>query len=342
MKQLLNTLYLMTPNMYAHLDHETLKVEKNRELRLQMPLHHLGSIICFGDIMLSPRLIQKCAEDGRAIVFLDRNGRFKARIEGPTCGNVLLRLAQHQSHIDANKCLALARNIAAGKLQNARSILMRGAREVNNSADENRLREAGRHIAKIIIRLPGCRDLDEVRGCEGEAGRSYFCAFDAMVNTDRTFFALVGRNRRPPRDPMNAILSFSYALLLSDCISATEGVGLDPQLGFLHAVRPGRPSLALDLMEELRSVLCDRLALTLINRKQITRQYIEMRPGGAVSLTEKGRKKVVIAYQKRKQDEISNQLVGRKMPLGLVPHIQARLLARVLRGDIVEYLAFRC
>lgn len=342
MKQLLNTLYLMTPNMYAHLDHETLKVEKDRELKLQMPLHHLGGIVCFGDIILSPRLIQKCAEDGRAIVFLDRNGRFKARIEGPTCGNVLLRLAQHQAHSDSQKCLMLARNIAAGKIQNARSILMRGAREAKGSTYEARLREAAGRLAQIIERLPGCADLGGVRGCEGEAGRAYFGAFDAMVGADRTVFAFNGRNRRPPRDPINAILSFSYALLLGDCISAAEGVGLDPQLGLLHSVRPGRPSLALDLMEELRSFLCDRLALTLINRRQVTQKHFEKRAGGAASLTDNGRKEVVIAYQRRKQDEVFHEVVGRKMPLGLVPHIQARLLARVLRGDMVEYLPFRC
>ncbi len=327
--------------MYVHLDHETLKVEKDHELQLQMPLHHLGGIVCFGDIMLSPRLIQKCAEDGRAVVLLDRNGHFKARIEGPTCGNVLLRLAQHQAHLDAEKCLAFARNIAAGKLQNSRGVLMRGARESKNSADEIRLREMGSRLAKIIKRLPECGDLGAVRGCEGEAGRSYFWAFDAMVGSDRDVFALDGRNRRPPRDPMNAILSFSYALLLNDCISAAEGVGLDPQLGFLHAVRPGRPALALDLMEELRSVLCDRLALTLINRKQITKKHFETRSGGAVSLTERGRKEVVVAYQKRKQEEVSHEVVDRKMPMGLVPHVQARLLARALRGDIVDYLPFR-
>jgi len=341
MKQLLNTLYLMTPNMYVHIDHETLKVEKERQLQLQMPLHHLGGIVCFGNIMLSSRLIHKCAEDGRAIVFLDHTGHFKARIEGPKSGNILLRIAQHETHCDAKKCLTLARNIVAGKLQNARGVLMRGARETKNSDDEARLREAGGRLARVIKRLPDCIELDSIRGAEGEAGRSYFSVFDTMVSADRNIFALNGRNRRPPRDPMNAMLSFSYALLLSDCISAAEGVSLDPQLGFLHAVRPGRPSLALDLMEELRSILCDRLALTMINRKQITQKHFEKRTGGAVSLTEKGRKEMVVAYQKRKQDEIFHRFLDRKMPLGLVPHIQARLFARVIRGDMAEYLAFR-
>ena len=278
MKQLLNTLYLMTPNMYAHLDHENVKVEKVLELQVHMTLKHLGSIVSVGDIMLSPRLIQKGAEDCRAVVFLDRNGRFKARIEGPTTGNVLLRLAQHETYRDAEKSLAFARNIAAGKLQNARGVLMRGAREAKNADDEARLRKSGQRIGQIIKRLPGCGDLDAVRGCEGEAGRSYFLAFDAMVSADRGVFALAGRNRRPPRDPMNAILSFSYALLLNDCISAAEGVGLDPQLGFMHAVRPGRPALALDLMAVLRSILCYRLALTFITRTQLTSKQFEKRP----------------------------------------------------------------
>lgn len=340
MHQLLNTLYVTTENSYLRLDHDTLKVNVEHETKLQVPLHHLGGVICFGDVLVSPALMRRCGEDGRALVLFDRNGRFKARIEGPVSGNVLLRRAQHEASCDAAKTLSIAKKIVAGKIQNGRQVLMRAAREAEDSEDEQPLREATATLAGALSRIPRCDDLDQLRGMEGESARAYFGAFDRMVREDRESFHLDGRNRRPPLDPMNALLSFLYAMLTNDCVAAAEGVGLDPQVGFLHALRPGRAALALDLMEELRAILADRLALTLVNRKQVAAGNFEDRPGGAVYLGEEGRKTVVVAYQNRKQEEILHPLLEQKVPLGLVPHVQARLLARVLRGDMEDYVPF--
>ena len=340
MHQLLNTLYITTEGAYLHLDHDTLKVEVEKTTRLQVPVHHLGGVVCFGHVMVSPAAMARCAEDGRFLVLLDRNGRFKARVEGPVSGNVLLRRVQHETMADPGKSLAIARNIVAGKLQNTRQIVLRAAREASEPGDAQALKRTTAILANTLSRLPACKDIDQVRGIEGESARAYFASFDRMVREDRDTFRLDGRNRRPPRDPMNALLSFLYALLMNDCVAGAEGVGLDPQMGFLHALRPGRAALALDLMEEVRAILADRLALTLINRKQIQAKHFIDRPGGAVHLNDAGRKEAVIAYQKRKQEEITHPLLHQKMPLGLVPHVQARLLARTLRGDMEAYIPY--
>lgn len=340
MHQLLNTLYITTEGAYLHLDHETLKVDVEGQTKLQVPMHHIGSIVCLGDVMISPAAIHRCAEDGRFLVLLDRNGRFKARIEGPVSGNVLLRQAQHQAMCDTVKTLVIARNIVAGKIQNTRQIVLRGAREADDLGDTDALKKTAEDLGNAIVRLKGCSDIDQVRGIEGEAARAYFLTFDRMIREDRDTFKLDGRNRRPPLDPVNALLSFLYALVMNDCVAGAEGVGLDPQMGFLHALRPGRAALALDLMEELRSVLADRIALTLINRKQVKAKDFVQRPGGAVHLNDDARKEVIVAYQKRKQEEIKHPVLDQKVPLGLIPHIQARLLARVLRGDMEEYIPF--
>lgn len=340
MHQLLNTLYITTEGAYLHIDHETLKIEVERETKLQVPIHHIGGVVCFGNVMVSPAAVHRCAEDGRFLVFLSRNGRFKARVEGPVSGNVLLRCAQYEAMKDADKTLSIARNFVAGKIQNARQVVLRGSREAKTDSDGTALRETADLLGRAITRLPTCDNLDTLRGIEGESARNYFATFTHMIRGDRETFALNGRNRRPPRDPINALLSFLYAMLMTDCVAAAEGVGLDPQMGFLHALRPGRAALALDLMEELRSVLADRLALTLINRRQVSAKDFVDRPGGAVLLGDDGRKEVITAYQKRKQEEITHPTLNQKMPMGLVPHIQARLLARVLRGDMEEYVPF--
>lgn len=337
MQQLLNTLYITTEGAYVRVDHDTLKVEVEKETKLQVPLHHLGGIVCFGDVMLSPAAMARCAEDGRFVVLLDRNGRFKARVEGPVSGNVLLRCAQHAAMSNAEQTLTIARNIVAGKIQNARQVVLRGAREADDAADAASLKATAEALGNALGRLPLCEDLDTLRGIEGESARVYFGTFDRMVKEDRELFKLNGRNRRPPTDPVNALMSFLYALLMNDCVAAVESVGLDPQMGFLHALRPGRAALALDLMEELRSVVADRLALTLINRRQVAAKHFQARPGGTVHLEDEARKDVIVAYQKRKQEEITHPVLDQKMPLGLVPHVQARLLARVLRGDLEAY-----
>jgi CRISPR-associated protein Cas1 len=340
MHQILNTLYVMTPRSYLHLDHETLKVRLEKETKLQVPLHHLGAVVLVGDVAASTALLHRCAADGRAVVFLDQAGRFQARLEGPTSGNVLLRRAQHLAHGDTALALAIARDLVAGKVQNARQVLLRAGREAPEGGEASVLQQVAQHLAECLPRLAAASDLDTVRGLEGDAARRYFGVFSHMVKEDRPAFGLTERTRRPPRDRMNALLSFLYTLLSADCVAAAEGVGLDPQVGFLHAVRPGRPALGLDLMEELRAVLADRLALTLVNRRQLTRSDFEERAGGAVSLTDGGRRTAVVAYQQRKQEEVQHPVVGQRVPLGLVPHVQARLLARHLRGDLEGYPPF--
>jgi CRISPR-associated protein Cas1 len=338
--QLLNTLYVQTPRSYLHLDHETLKVKVEREVRLQVPLHHLGAIYCFGDVGVSTALLHRSANDGRSVVFLSASGRFQCRVEGPVSGNVLLRQAQHAALGDPARTLGLARTFVAAKVQNSRQIVLRGAREAADPADAAVLQELARHVAELLPRLEAAPDLDAVRGLEGDIARRYFEVFHRLVREDGAGFAMNGRTRHPPLDRMNALLSFLYTLVTGDCAAAVEGVGLDSQVGYLHALRPGRPALALDLVEEFRSVLADRLALTLVNRRQLSRADFEERPGGAVSLTEAGRKTVLVAYQQRKQEELTHPVTGEKTPLGLAPHVQARLLARFLRRDVEAYLPF--
>ncbi len=341
MKPLLNTLYVTTEGAYLHLDHDNLRVEVERETRLQVPLHHLGAVVCFGDVMITPSLLAKCAEEGRTVVFLSPSGRFRCRVVGPVSGNVLLRQAQYRAAAEEEKCAGIARAIVAGKIRNSRESLLRGARDARREADEDALRAAARELSRLLKALQETDDLDEIRGHEGAAARSYFGAFSHLVREDyRADFHMDKRTRRPPRDRLNALLSFLYALILNDCLAGAQGVGLDPQLGFLHALRPGRPALGLDLMEELRPVLADRLALTLINRAQLNAGDFIERTGGAVEFSDEARKKVVVAYQQRKQDTVLHKALDEKVPLGLVPHVQARLLARHLRGDIAEYPPF--
>lgn len=338
MKQLLNTLYVMTQGAYLTLDHETVKVEVEGKIQLQVPMHHLGAIFTVGNVMMSPFLMHHCTQNGKSVVFLDMNGHFLARVVGKTTGNVLLRQAQYEIVRDAQKTASIAKNIVAAKIQNSRQILLRAARETENTEIESGLRHAAEALSHAIHELKKSSNIDEIRGFEGASANAYFQVIDMMVKENRDTFVMTRRTRRPPRDPMNALLSFLYTLLLNDCISAIEGVGMDPQMGFLHALRPGRPSLGLDLMEELRSVLADRLALTLVNLRQIAENDFEEGAGGAVYLNETGRKTVVVAYQKRKQDEFTHPVLDEKMPFGLAPHVQARLLARHLRGDMEEYL----
>jgi len=339
-KEVLNTLYVTKERAYLHLDHDTIRMEVKSETPLRMPLHHLGSIVCFGDILISPALLHRCAEDGRTIVLLDQNGRFKARMEGPTNGNVLLRQAQHSANIDQARSLCIARNTVAGKIQNCRQVLLRAGRETASTEERSLLAAAASTHAHALTRIEHCNTIDVVRGNEGDAARSYFEVFGSMVREDREAFIPHGRTRRPPLDRMNALLSFVYTLLRHDCVGAIEGVGLDPQVGYLHTLRPGRPALALDLMEELRPIMADRLVLSMVNRRQIQRNDFIEREGGAVYLTDKARKEVIVGYQNRKQDEVQHKVVGKKIAMGLIPHIQARLLARHLRGDLPDYLPF--
>lgn len=341
MTVLLNTLYVTTPEAYLRLEGETLCVMVEKEKRLQVPMHHLGGIVCFGDVMLSPALMGRCMEEGRGVVWLNRVGRFQARAEGPVNGNILLRQAQYRAADDVPKTLELARAFLAGKLRNSRNVLLRGARDGQDDTERAALVQNARLVAGHLRKLPHAMDLDSVRGEEGNAARIYFRSLQHLIRPAvRMDFAFDVRSRRPPTDAMNALLSFLYAVLLNDCRSALETVGLDPQLGFLHAVRPGRMALALDLMEEFRSVIADRLALTLINRGQIQASDFDRRDGGAVLLNDDGRKVVIGAYQERKQESLTHPLLEQQVPIGLLPHLQARLMARYLRGDAPAYVPY--
>jgi len=338
---LLNTLYVTTGGSYLHLDNDTVRIEIERETRLRVPLHHLAGIVCFGDVLISPALIGRAAEQGIGITLLDRNGRFRARIEGPVSGNILLRQAQHEAARDSTRTLAVARNIVAGKLKNSRAVLQRGAREARSEQDRTPLESAVQKFDASLRAAAVSEDLDQLRGIEGEAARTYFTVINHVLKPDcRGDFALSGRSRRPPRDRFNALLSFLYTLLTHDCRSALETVGLDPQLGYLHALRPGRPALALDLVEEFRAILADRLALTLINRGQIKASSFRITEGGGVLMDDDTRRTVSIAWQEKKQETLTYPLLEAEVPMGLLPQIQARLLARTLRGDTEAYLPF--
>lgn len=338
--QLLNTLYITTPDTYLRLDNDTLRVEVEQETKLRVPLHHLMAVVCFGHTGLSAPLMHRLAESGVALVLLDSNGRFKARLEGAVTGNVLLRQAQFARVSNAAFTLDMARACVAGKIKNTRQVLQRGARETKVEDEAKALTRLADDLAAAQRALPEAADLDSLRGVEGAAARQYFSGLNLLVRADqRAAFTMDGRTRRPPRDRFNAMLSFLYAMWMNDCRSALEAAGLDPQVGFLHALRPGRAALALDLMEEFRP-WADRLALTLINRGQLGADDFVLREGGGVSLEPDARKAVVVAYQERKRDEINHPLLAQSVPLGLVPLVQARLLARAIRDEGAPYVPF--
>jgi CRISP-associated protein Cas1 len=334
-RELLNTLYVGTQDARLFLKEESVVVKLEEEQLLRVPLHHLGAICLFGIVHPSVPLMLKCADEGRTVAFFDRNGRFKARLQGKTSGNVLLRRDQWRgSHCEIT-ALSLAKSVVAGKLQNARQVLLRGARDYPGEAPV--LRGAALEQEAGLGAVECATDLDELRGIEGNAASAYFAAFPALIRVPSTEFSFALRSRRPPRDRTNALLSFLYSLGTSDCVSALEGVGLDPQCGYLHALRPGRPALALDLVEEFRSVWLDRLCLNLVNRREVQAEDFVESEGGSWRLTDDARKVVLAAYQNRKKVEVQHDVLRGKVPLGLVPHLQARLLARFLRGELPMY-----
>lgn len=337
-RELLNTLFVGTEGARVFLEDNCAVVKIEEEQVLKVPLHHLGAVCFFGIVHPSVPLLLKCAEDGRAVSFFDMFGRFKARMTGKTSGNVLLRRDQWDAAKNDVRALSIARSIVAGKLQNARQVLMRATRDY--SAERETFSRAIQMHEQCLRALPSAGTLDEVRGLEGESASSYFAAFPKLIRMPTTDFAFTLRSRRPPRDRVNALLSFVYSMGTADCVSACEGVGLDPQCGFLHALRPGRPSLALDLVEEFRTVWLDRLCLTLINRKELLAADFVQAEGGSWRMTDDARKKLLAAYQNKKKEEVNHRMAGGKVPIGLLPHLQARLLARHLRGDTAIYIPY--
>ena len=338
MKNLLNTLYIQTQGMYLRREGETVVAEKDGEVKLRLPIHTLQGIVAFGNVMASPFLLGLCAERGVAVSFLTESGRFLARVQGPVSGNVLLRLAQTRAYEDKTKKGAVARSFVIGKLMNARNVLLRRMRDHGDSVA---LSDAAASLADVLRRVKDSEPYAErLRGLEGEAGAIYFGCFNELLVAQREEFSVASRNRRPPLDPMNALLSYLYTLLAHDCRGAAEGVGLDPQIGFLHEVRAGRPSLALDLMEEFRAAIADRTALTLVNLKQLGPKDFRKTETGAVEMSDGARKTVLMAWQKKKQEIVTHPFLEEKMPVGLLPHVQALLLARHLRGDLDAYPPF--
>lgn len=343
MRRQLNTLYVTTEGAWLKKEGANVVMEVDGDERARLPIHMLASVVCFGRVMISPPLLGYCAESGVSVAFLSMHGRFLARVEGPVAGNVLLRREQYRVSDDLVRAVPIVRNVIAGKIHNQRAVLSRASRDhgdAMNGPDRDALERALKRLTIIGRRLASEDDIDVLRGLEGEAAQSYFGVFQALIRVDDPTFAFGGRSRRPPLDAVNAVLSFLYTLLTHDCRSALETVGLDPAVGFLHRDRPGRPSLALDLIEELRAVLCDRLALSMINRKQLNKRDFRFLDNGACLLTETSRKALLVAYQERKRDDMAHGFIDEKIPLDMVPFVQAQLLARHLRGDLDAYPAF--
>lgn len=340
MKKLLNTLYVTTQSAYLSRDGETVLVRVEHETKLRVPIHTLGGIVCFGQISASPPLMELCGEAGVTLSFLSEQGKFLARVQGPVSGNVLLRREQYRRADDEASSSAIARAVLISKVANCRTVLLRSARERTSGDSAESLLSAASRLGRILKNIEQETSLDTLRGMEGEAARAYFSVFDHLVLAQKKDFYFKERSRRPPLDNLNALLSFIYTLLAHDVISALEGVGLDPAVGYLHRDRPGRPGLALDIMEEFRPFLADRLALSLINLQQVKGRNFRKSETGAVMMDDKMRKEVLVSYQKRKQEEIQHPFLGEKVAIGLLPHCQAMLLARYLRGDLDGYPPF--
>lgn len=340
MRRLLNTLYVTMPDSYLACDGENVVIKVKDETKFRIPVHNLESIICFGFAGASPKLMYLCSERGVALSFLTEYGKFMGRVTGSISGNVLLRRAQYRWADDSAISVRLAQRFIAAKIVNSRALLHRVRRDHKDAVDSPALDKAIVWLAGTLERLEKTTNGDAIRGVEGEAAQVYFSNFNQLILSQKEAFRMDNRNRRPPTDRINALLSFLYTLLAHDVAAALESVGLDPQVGFLHRERPGRPSLALDVMEELRPHFADRLAVTLINRKQISENGFVVKENGAVIMEEETRKEVLTAWQKRKQEEITHPYLEEKIPLGLVPYVQALLLARHIRGDLEDYPPF--
>ncbi len=340
MKKHLNTLFVTTQGAYLSKEGESVVVKVDQETRLRIPIHTLGGIVCFGQVSCSPYLMGFCAERDVTVSFLSENGRFLARIQGPVSGNVLLRREQYRRADNDETSTEIARSVLMGKIANCRTVLQRALRDHENKIDGDKLRQVSKLLAGSLQSLKLERSLNSIRGIEGDAAHLYFSVFDHLIISQKKDFIFRQRNRRPPLDKVNCLLSFLYTLLAHDVRSALESVGLDPSVGFLHRDRPGRPGLALDLMEEFRPVIADRLALSLINLSKVNKKGFRQAETGAVLMDDDTRKTLLVAYQQRKQDEIIHPFLGEKVTVGLLFHTQALLMARYLRGDLDGYPSF--
>ncbi|HPF07445.1 MAG TPA: type I-C CRISPR-associated endonuclease Cas1c [Spirochaetota bacterium] len=339
MKRHLNTLYITSPDAYIRKEGMTFVVEIEEKKALQAPVHTIENIVCFGFKPLTPALMAFCVENNIGISYLSMHGKFLARVYGEQRGNVLLRKTQYGMHDAEEKSVSIAKNIIAAKITNSRSVLQRHKRNHGDSAD-GRISKSIEDLARYIKLVHNAHNLDVLRGYEGDAASIYFGCFNELITSQKEDFVMNGRTKRPPLDYVNALLSFVYMLLVNELRSAMETTGLDPQVGFLHRIRPGRPSLALDLMEEFRAYIADRVVLNLINLKQVTKADFERRETGEIRISDRGRKEVLMAYQKKKDEVIEHPFLGDKTTVGLLPHIQAMLLARYIRGDMEQYPPF--
>ncbi len=339
MKKHLNTLYITSNDAYLSKERETFVVEVNHKKAFQAPIHSIENIVCFGFKPMTPALMAFCAENNVGVSFLSDQGKFLARVYGPQQGNVLLRKAQYAVADNEHESLKIACPIIAAKVSNYRNLLLRHQRNHQHDTPDS-VAIAATTLGNRLGDIQRVESLDMLRGYEGECASLYFGVLSSLIVAQQEDFTFTARSKRPPLDPANALLSFLYAIMANDVRSALETVGLDPQVGFLHQLRSGRPSLALDIMEEFRAYLGDRIMLNLINLKQVTKKDFEIRESGEVRMSDEARKTLITAYQKRKQEEITHPFLGEKMTVGLLPHVQAQLLARYLRGDIAEYPPF--
>ena len=340
MKKLLNTLYVTTPDAYLSLDGENVVVLKDNEKLLRIPLHNLESVVTFGYTGVSPALMGSCVKRKIALSFCSNSGRFLAMVTGEYNGSVLLRRAQHRAADNQDISLGIARNILVGKLHNSKWVLERGIRDYPQRVEVERLKKVGIFLTNSIKKLRNDNSYGSLIGIEGEAATQYFSVINELILQNKTDFVFSKRTRRPPLDRINALLSFVYMLLAHETAGALAAIGLDPYVGFLHKDRPGRQSLALDIMEELRAPLADRFAITMINTRQINGNDFISRENGAVYLKDESRKIIINAWQEKKKEQIIHPFIKEKVEWGLVPHIQSLLLARYLRGDLEAYPPF--
>lgn len=340
MKKHLNTLFITTSGAYVSKEGETVVVKVDQEVRLRLPVHTIGGIVCFGQVSCSPFLMGFCAKNNVAVSFLSEYGRFLAKVQGPVSGNVLLRREQYRKADDDNFSAEMARSILTGKLMNSRTVLQRFIRDHSTKPNVDRVEQVVKLMESSLRRLQNEPSLDKLRGFEGDAAHMYFSVFDHLITSQKEDFYFAERNRRPPLDRVNCLLSFIYTIVMHDVRSALETVGLDPAVGYLHRDRPGRYGLALDMMEEFRPFLADRLVLSLVNLGKVNGKGFEEKENGAILMDDETRKEVLVSYQNRKQDEIMHPFLNEKVTIGLLFHIQAQLLARYIRGDLDAYPPF--